>query len=502
MNEKVVLRMEGVTKTFGATKALTNVDLNICENEVHAIVGSNGAGKSTLMKTLMGEHKPNEGKLFYLDKEVTGKSPLEMQNLGIQIVHQVLNIVGSMSILENILVCNPPMKAGMLDWKAGEVMVKEVLDFIGMDFNLKQKASTLSVAQQQFVIIARALINKPKVLILDEPTSRISLEETEKLFLIIEKLKASGTTTIYISHRMEEIYRICDKISVFRDGRRIETRITNDFTEKELVSSMLGKTLDAFFPKIKVPIKEEILNVENLTYQDKVNDISFNVKAGEIVSLVGAVGAGKTETLGCIYGILKKDGGKISVDNEELTKSHSAKKGINKGIALVPEDRALQGMIGDRNIMENTSAISTKLISKFSFISGKKDKDKAQQSNDKLLVKPNDIKYIMKSLSGGNQQKVVIGKWLLENYKLYLLDEVAAGVDIGAKAEIYKILGELVKNGAGVLLATGDIEEAIGLSDRIIVLYKGKILKEIDPKTTSKNEILQYIMGGGSNEEN
>ncbi len=500
MSEKNVLKMEGIVKSFGATKALKGVDLQIEENEVHAIVGANGAGKSTLMKTLMGEHKPDKGKLFYYDKDVTGFSPLAMQKLGIQIVHQVLNIVGSLSILENILICNPPMKNGILDWETGRMMVDEILEFIGIDFDLTQPASILSVAEQQFVILARALINHPKVLILDEPTSRISLEETEKLFDIIERLKEKGTTTIYISHRMEEIYRICDRISVFRDGMRIETRNTTDFTEDELVSLMLGKKIDAFFPKVEVPILEEVLKVEHLVFGDKVKDISFQVKRGEIISILGAVGAGKTETCGCIFGVNKRDSGEITVAGKTMPKTYDPRYAIKSGIALVPEDRALHGMIGERTIMENTSSISMKLVSKMGFFNNKKDKKVAQDSNDKLLVHPNDINYIMKSLSGGNQQKIVIGKWLLEQYHIYLLDEVAAGVDVGAKAEIYKILGELARMGAGVILSTGDIEEALGLSDRLIILYKGKVIKELRPKETTKEEVLKYIMGGGISE--
>ncbi len=501
MSEKVILKMEDVSISFGATKALRGVDLDICAGEVHAIVGSNGAGKSTLMKILMGEYKPDTGTLTYDEQNVTGLSPLAMQKLGVLIVHQVINIVESLSILENILIYETPIKGGLLRWKEGEQKAKEVLDFIGIDMDLHREAGTLSVAEQQFVVIARALVSHPKVLILDEPTSRISLEETEKLFEIIQKLKESGTTTIYISHRMEEIYKICDKISIFRDGKRIQTRTVDSIDEDELVELMLGKKLEAFFPKTKVEIGDNVLEVENLQYADKVNGIDFSVKHGEIVSLVGAVGAGKSETLGCIYGILEKDGGDITIDGQTIPKRYSPMKGIKYGAALVPEDRARHGMIGNRTIRENTTSVSMHKVSKFSFIHKKKEKVIAQESNDKLLVHPKNNAYQMSFLSGGNKQKIVIGKWLLDDLNIYLLDDVAAGVEVGAKAEIYKILGELVTGGAGVLLSTGDIEEAMGLSDRILVLYKGKIIKEFTAKDASKAEILKYIMGGGQHEE-
>jgi len=491
----IVVKIRGVKKYFGATKALDGVDLEIYENEVHAIVGSNGAGKSTLMKTLGGEYVPDEGKFYYLDEDITGLTPFQIQKKGIQIVHQVLNIVDSMSILENILLASPPTKNVVLDWKEGKAKVKEVLEFIGIDFDLSKTVGSLSISEQQFVVLARALINKPKVLVLDEPNSKIGLEETEKLFAVIRKLKAHGTTTIYISHRIEEIYQVCDKISVFRDGKCIDTRATKDFPQDELVTMMLGKKLDVFFPKANVETGTEILKVVNLKFKDKINGVSFYVKYGEIVSLVGAVGAGKTEIVNSIYGILRPDSGDILIDNNTVFPNHSPRKAIKIGIALVPEDRATQGMIGEYTVKNNLTAINMKNISKNSFIQLKKEVKLAQELNDKLSVTPNDINYIIQSLSGGNQQKVIIGKWLVDPYKLYLLDEVTAGVDIGAKSEIYQLLGDLARGGAGVVLATSDIEEAIGLSDKIIILFKGKIVREVDPKVTTKDEILSYIMG-------
>ena len=495
MAGNVVARIRDVKKYFGATKALDGVDLDICANEVHAIVGANGAGKSTLMKTLAGEYVPDEGHFYYLDEDITGMAPLEIQKKGIQVVHQVLNIVESMSILENILFACPPTRNGVLNWKEGRAKVQETLDFIGIDFDLGKTAGSLSISEQQFVILARALVNQPKVLVLDEPTSRISWEETEKLFDVIRKLKAHNTTTIYISHRMEEIYQICDKVSVFRDGKRIDTRATKDLPKDELVMMMLGKKIDVFFQKALAKAGSEVLRVSHLKYAEKINDVSFSVNHGEVVSIVGAVGAGKTEIINTIYGILQPDSGDVLIDDHPVFPNHSPKKAIKNCIALVPEDRAMQGMIGDYPVKNNLTAINMKNITKNTLINVRKENALAQNLNDKLSVKPNDINYLVQSLSGGNQQKVVIGKWLVDNYKLYLLDEVTAGVDIGAKTEIYKLLGELAKEGAGVVLATSDIEEAMGLSDRVIILFKGKVVKEVDPKSTSKAEILSYIMG-------
>lgn len=496
MSDTVVARIRDVKKNFGATKALDGVDLDICANEVHAIVGSNGAGKSTLMKTLAGEYVPDEGRLYYLDKDITGLSPLEIQKNGIQVVHQVLNIVESMSILENILVAFPPTNNGILNWKEGRARVREILNFIDIQFDLTKPAGELSISEQQFVILARALVNKPKVLVLDEPTSRIGLEETKKLFEVIRKLKAHGTTTIYISHRIEEIYQICDKISVFRDGRRIDTRATTDLSKEELVTMMLGKKLDVFFPKSVVNTGGEVLQVRDLRYKDKLDGVSFTVKHGEIVSIVGAVGAGKTEIINLIYGILKPDGGEIWIDGQPVPNGHSPGRAIKYLVALIPEDRAIQGMIESYPVKNNLTAINMKKFSKFSLINSLSESRLAQSLSDQLAIIPNDIEHPMNALSGGNQQKVVIGKWMADRYKLYLLDEVTAGVDIGAKSQIYQVLGDLADGGAGIVLATGDIEEAIGLSDRILILFKGRIIKEVDPKYITKDNILAYIMGG------
>jgi ABC-type sugar transport system ATPase subunit len=492
----VILRMDGIKKSFGATHALKGVNLEIYANEVHAIVGSNGAGKSTLMKMLAGLHKPNEGTITFNGENITGLSPVETQRKGIQVVHQVLNIVPSMSVFENILLSMPPVKAGFLNWKAGMKQVEETLRLINFPLNLKIKAGTLSVSEQQFIILARAIINETRVLVLDEPTARLSLEETRTLFEIIKKLKEKGTTIIYISHRIEEIYAVSDRISVFRDGLCVKTENTGEFKENDLVKSMLGKSMEVFFPKKEIPIGGELLRVRGLKYQDKLFGIDLEVKKGEIVTLVGAVGCGQTEVVNCIYGIINADSGEITLNGQTLKRAHTPREAIRKGIALIPEDRASEGMIADYDIKNNITSINMKQISRFSVIGSGAERKLAGKMADRLNVVPRDINYIMSSLSGGNQQKVVVGKWLTEPYQLYLMDEVTSGVDIGAKAEIYKLMGDIVSGGSSVLLSSGDIEEALGISDRIIVLFKGRIFKEFIPKETSKDKLLTYIMGG------
>ncbi|MCI6041558.1 MAG: sugar ABC transporter ATP-binding protein [Clostridiales bacterium] len=496
MNE--ILQMRNIHKSFGATKALKGVDLDIIRGQVNAIVGSNGAGKSTLMKTLAGIYRPDEGTILLDGQDITGLTPLKLQELGIQVVHQVLNIVGSMTVLENILLANPPVRRGLLSWKAGEERVCTILKQIDFPLDLNAPAGSLSVSQQQFVILARALVHQPKVLVLDEPTARLGMEETQKLFSLIRTLKQQGATIIYISHRMEEIYTICDRISVFRDGTHVLSQSVDQLSEAQLVQAMLGKQMDTFFPKAQAQVGQEVLQIQDLRYRNRLNGVSLNVRAGEIVSLVGAVGAGKTEILECLFGLRHADGGKMVLRGAELPRSYSARHAIHLGMALIPEDRASQGMIGDDTVRANISSVDMPKVCKGGvFIRAKEDR-LAKSLVDRLDVRPNDIHYIMTGLSGGNQQKVVVGKWLTSDYPLYLMDEVTAGVDIEAKAEIYKIIGQIAEKGGAVLLATGDIEEAMGISDRIIVLYKGRIVYESSPAQTTKDDLLARIMGGGS----
>lgn len=499
MKEQVILQMHGIHKAFGATKALNGVDLDIFRGQVNAIVGSNGAGKSTLMKTLAGIYEPDEGKIIFDGVDITALSPQKLQAMGIQVVHQVLNIVGSMSVLENILLANPPLEHGMLQWKSGTETVEEILHRIDFPLELSLPVNALSVSQQQFVILARALIHQPKLLVLDEPTARLGMQETQKLFSLIRRLKAQGTTIIYISHRMDEIYTLCDRISVFRDGQHVLSASTSALSESELVQAMLGKQIDTFFPKEHTAFGSELLKIENLHDGQCLDGLDLSVRSGEIVSLVGAVGAGKTEILNCLFGLRKAVGGRITLHGKTLPARHSPHKAIKLGMALIPEDRALQGMIGEYTVKENITAVHMPQITRGGVLSHIAENGLAQSLVSKLDVRPRDIDYVMTGLSGGNQQKVIIGKWLTKEYPLYLMDEVTAGVDIEAKAEIYKIMGEIVKKGGAVLLATGDIEEAIGVSDRIIVLYKGKIVFRAESKSADKNELLKYIMGGGSN---
>jgi len=490
--------MEGIHKHFGATHALRGADLSVWAGEVHAIVGSNGAGKSTLMKVLAGVHKPESGHIWFNGADIVGREPAQMQRLGIHVVHQVLGIVGSMSVLENILLADPPLNNGLLNWRAGSVTVRKTLSRIGFSLDLKLPAGKLSVSEQQFVILARALSHQPKLLVLDEPTARLGMQETKMLFELIRTLKEQGTTVLYISHRIEEIYAISDRISVFRDGVCIRTDTSDRFPEGELVQAMLGKKMDVFFPKVDAPVGEELLRMDGLRLGDRLNGVNLEIRSGEIVSLVGAVGAGRTEILQCLFGMAKPDGGTIEFKGRVINR-RMPNKAMRDGIALIPEDRTRQGMIGGFGVSENLTGIDMKRILSMGLLSKRRERELAESLIRRFDVRPPVASQAMTKLSGGNQQKVVVGKWMAQMvYQLYLMDEVTAGVDIEAKAEIYRIMGEIVQSGGAVLLATGDIEEAMGVSDRLVVLYKGRVVKQTRPAETTKDEMLSCMMGGGA----
>ena len=498
--DNLVLKLEGIEKSFGGVRALRGVDLEIYKGETHALVGENGAGKSTLMKILLGELKLDGGKIRLNDIDITHKSTRDLEQLGMQHVHQVLNIVPSMTVGQNILVGSPITKLGLLDWKKGYNKAEEALKMVSDSLVLTDIVDKLSASEKQLVVLARSLINNPSLLVLDEPTSRLGHGESERLFKILDNLKNKGITIIYISHRLEEIYRLSDRVTILRDGNKIITEKTSNLSTEKLVEHMIGHELAEHISKREGNVtgenEEPVLKVNNLKFEQRVFGVTFDVKRGEIVGLVGAVGSGKSEVLKMIFGALKPLDGSISVNNGKRFKNPG--EAINAKIALVPEDRQIEGLVGEFSIMENISLADHKNQFKKGIINVKKEEDLAVDIIKRLsITSPPMPRLIVRALSGGNAQKVVIGKWLSQNRCLYLFDEVTAGVDVGAKYEIYQIIRQFTKEGAGVLLATSDINEALGLCDRLLIFYKGRIIAEVRPEKSNREEILTYIMGGG-----
>jgi ABC-type sugar transport system ATPase subunit len=494
------LKLEGIKKSFGGVHALKGVDLEIYNGETHALVGENGAGKSTLMKILLGELKPDEGKIELNNIDITHKSTGDLEHLGLQHVHQVLNVVPSMSVAQNIMLGSPLTKFGLLDWKKGYEKAEQALKMVSDSLKLTDIVENLSASEKQLVVLARSLVSNPTLLILDEPTSRLGHGESERLFKILDSLKKKGITMIYISHRLEEIYRLSDRVTVLRDGSKIITEEIGNLSTEQLVKHMIGhveyvsKRENKEIENIKEN-EEPVLEVNNLKYEQTVSGVTFTVKRGEIVGLVGAVGAGKSEVLKMIFGALKPSEGSITLE-KDITKFSNPGDAINAKIALVPEDRQQEGLVGEFSVMENVSLADHKNQFKKGIINAKNEEHLAVEIINKLSITPPLPHLSVKSLSGGNAQKVVIGKWLTQKRSLYLFDEVTAGVDVGAKFEIYQIIRQFTKEGAGVILATSDINEALGLCDRLLIFYKGRIIAEVSPEKTNREEILTYIMGG------
>jgi len=496
MSKSCILDMKQIEKRFGGVQALHGVDLQIHEGEVHGIVGENGAGKSTLMKILGREMKENKGSISFRGELINDLSPWEVQGRGILTVHQDLNIIGSLNIGQNILLGSPPTKyLGLLNWKAGYPKAREALKLVSNSLSIEQAAENLSAAQNQLVILARALVQKPQVLILDEPTARLGLEETEQLFKLLNNLKQKKVTIIYISHRLEEIYRVCDRVTVLRDGQKIETAATAEISQEQLVHQMIGRAVDQLVPKRKTDKGEKVVEAIDISYEAAVKNLSFSVKAGELVGLVGAVGAGKSEVLQLLFGVKPPDSGEIRVGSENKN-IKSPTDALKAGIAYVPENRSDEGLVLDFAVRENLTLVNLSDFSRIGFIKRKKERQKALELINRLQIKTPDSDTSVNSLSGGNQQKVVLGKWLAGGQNIFLLDEVTAGIDVGAKFEIYELVGDLTEAGAAVILATSDIQEAMGLCDRLLVMHRGTIVAEMIPENTTREEVLTNMMGG------
>ncbi len=493
--EEYILNASHIRKSFGRNQVLSDICLEIEAGEVHAIVGENGAGKSTFIKILSGEYTADGGEIILNGKACAGHTVREIQEYGLQVVHQNLNLVSSMSVMQNILLGQIPAKHGFLDWEKGSALAEKSLRMVSDRIDLYTSVKALSAAEKQMVVIARAIVNKPKILVLDEPTARLGLEETQQLFKMMDTLKKEKVTIIYITHRLEEIYQMCDRVSVFRDGEKILTCAVENISEEEMVQAMLGKKADAYVPERERYLSDEtVLKAEHLTYRNRVKNVSLEVRKGEIVGLIGSVGAGKSETLEMIFGTLKPDSGSVFLKQKQV-KDSSPQKSICRGIAFVPEDRQIQGLVSDYTNRENLFLSDLKSISKWGVLNRAREKQIVNRLMKTLHVKPDDPEYQTGLLSGGNQQKIAIGKWLTKEYDIYLMDEITSGVDVGAKAEIYRIISQLVKKGSSVLLSTSDMAEALTLCDRFIVLHRGEVVCEMSRQQAGMGNLLMAMMG-------
>lgn len=490
---KQILTMKNISKGFPGVKALDNVDFTVYENEVMALLGENGAGKSTLMKILSGVYTKDKGEIFLDGEAVEVVSPKDATEKGIAIIHQELNLIPYLTVYENIFLGREVKNSiGVLDKKRMIEETKEVLDRLKVDINPKSQVNSLSIAQQQMVEIAKALSLNAKIIIMDEPTDTLTEQEVKSLFDIIHELKKQGKGLVYISHRLKEIFQVCDRLTVLRDGQFIGEKMVSEVDEAEIIRLMVGRTLDEQFPYIKTDYPEEVLVVENLS-NEYISNLSFNLRKGEILGVSGLVGAGRTELAKTLYGYYKKDSGKIILNGEELS-FNSPKDALDKGIVYVSEDRKYDGLILG---MDVTSNITISSLEKFKTAIGlniKEEKRVAGEYRDKINIKTPSLNQKVENLSGGNQQKVAIAKSLLTDPQVLILDEPTRGVDVGAKREIYDLLNEIKKQGRSIIMISSEMPEILGMSDRILVIHEGQLKGSLSREEATQEKIMSHIM--------
>ncbi|EHU9470268.1 galactose/methyl galactoside ABC transporter ATP-binding protein MglA [Vibrio vulnificus] len=488
-----LLEMTGVSKKFPGVKALDKVNLKVRPHSIHALMGENGAGKSTLLKCLFGIYEKNEGNILFLGKEVNFTSSKEALESGVSMVHQELNQVKQCSVMDNIWLGRYPKKGFFVDHDKMHRDTKEIFAELDIDIDPKVKVATLSVSQMQMVEIAKAFSYDAKIVIMDEPTSSLTEKEVGHLFTIINKLKEKGCGVVYISHKMEEIFAICDEITILRDGQWVDTRPLKGLDMDQIIAMMVGRELTHRFPEKTNTPKDVILQVENLTAlnQPSIQDVSFELKAGEILGVAGLVGSRRTDIVETIFGVRERSEGHIRLHGREM-KNRDAHEAINNGFALVTEERRSTGIYGNLDITFNALVANVdEYKTKMGLLSDKKMKSDTQWVIDSMRVKTPSHQTHISSLSGGNQQKVIIGRWLLTQPEILMLDEPTRGIDVGAKFEIYQLILELAKKNKGIIIISSEMPELLGITDRILVMSNGRAAGIVNTKETSQNEILE-----------
>ena len=493
-NSEYRLEMRNITKHFGGVKALTDVSLKVEPGEIHALIGENGAGKSTLMKILSGAYVRDSGQIFIDGKEVKISDPKESKDQGVAIIYQEFMLAPDLTVAENIYIDKLSAGKKFINWKELRNNAREQLERLGFgDIDPNTKCGSLSVAYQQVVEICKCLTRNAKILVFDEPTAVLTFSEIEKLFSVIKKLKEEGVSIIYISHRLEEIFELSQHISVLKDGTYVGTVKTKEFDKDRLVNMMIGREMTEMFPERHAKIGETILEVQNLC-AGMVQDVSFSVKAGEVLGFNGLVGAGRTETMRALFGADKKEYGKVIYFGKEVDWKNP-KQAIAEKFGLLPEDRKKQGLLLQQSIRMNTTLACLNKITKLGFINHKSEKEFVKETLASIQTKYNSTEDNANSLSGGNQQKIALAKWIAADCKCIVFDEPTRGVDVGAKTEIYKVINNLAENGVAVIIISSEMPEIIGMCDRVLVMRNGKISGEVRKEELTENALIKFAMG-------
>ena len=490
------IEMKGIDKSFGSNQVLKDAGFVLNDGEIHALMGENGAGKSTLMKILTGVYTRDAGTVLVDGKEVCYKNPQEAEKAGIVFIYQEINSLFDLTVEENLFMGKEITRGlGIVDRKAMRKKAQEVMDRVGVSIPVDAVMGELSVGQQQMVEICKALMADAKVLIMDEPTAALTESETEGLFRVINALREKGVSIVYISHRMEEIFALCDRITILRDGQYIDTRFIKDINMDDVVQMMIGREIGERFPKRECAIGDEVLRVEGLSHQKIFKDVSFTVCAGEVLGVAGLMGAGRTEIMQAIFGNLPTVAGKIYIDGKE-TAIRNPRNAIKAGIGFITEDRKTEGLLLEKSIAENIEICNFGKTANMGVRSKLKRSKLVQQGIEDFHIKCFGPDHECGNLSGGNQQKVVLAKWVATDPKILILDEPTRGVDIGAKKEIYSVINDLAAKGVAVVMVSSELPEVLGMSDRIMVVHEGHVTGIIDAATADQAKVMTLATGG------
>ena len=488
MDNNYILTLKNITKEFPGVKALDDVTINIERGTIHGLVGENGAGKSTLIKVLAGIYQPNKGEIILDGKPCRFNSPIEARRAGISVVHQEIKLAEPLSVAENMFLGNVQLKNGLVDWKGMRRRAREIVEDLGMDIDINAQVSSLTVAKKQIVEIMHAINNHSRILIMDEPSAVLTDRELEVMFRIVKQLRDKGITIIYISHRLDEIFGLCSNVSVLRDGRHIDTIPVASVDRQGLINMMVGREMGQEYPKEVGNVGGTILEVKNLS-RGILQDISFEVKSGEVFGISGLVGAGRTELARAILGIDKPESGEVYVRGKKVHYRTFA-DAIRDGLGLIPEDRKLQGLVQIMSVKRNTTLVNMKRVLHAGVISSSLEEKLSKEYADKLHVVTPSMETEVQYLSGGNQQKVVIAKWLFQNSEILFLDEPTRGIDVGAKAEIYRLINRMAKEGKTIIMISSEMPELLGMCDRIMVMHEGHKMGELNAAEATQAKIM------------
>ena len=488
MDNNYILTLKNITKEFPGVKALDDVTINIERGTIHGLVGENGAGKSTLIKVLAGIYQPNKGEIILDGKPCRFNSPIEARRAGISVVHQEIKLAEPLSVAENMFLGNVQLKNGLVDWKGMRRRAQEIVEDLGMDIDINAQVSSLTVAKKQIVEIMHAINNNSRILIMDEPSAVLTDRELEVMFRIVKQLRDKGITIIYISHRLDEIFGLCSNVSVLRDGRHIDTIPVASVDRQGLINMMVGREMGQEYPKEVGNVGGTILEVKNLS-RGILQDISFEVKSGEVFGISGLVGAGRTELARAILGIDKPESGEVYVRGKKVHYRTFA-DAIRDGLGLIPEERKLQGLVQIMSVKRNTTLVNMKRVLRAGVISSSLEEKLSKEYANKLHVVTPSMETEVQYLSGGNQQKVVIAKWLFQNSEILFLDEPTRGIDVGAKAEIYRLINRMAKEGKTIIMISSEMPELLGMCDRIMVMHEGHKMGELNAAEATQAKIM------------